>query len=375
MKILVLNSGSSSIKYKLFDSKKLNLLFEGIQEEVTDFHSSFTEIFDNLINSKIISSLNDIAGFGHRVVHGGECFSKPTIINKEVLKQLKKLIDLAPLHNPSNIDGIEIIQNKIPKARQIAVFDTAFHTSLPIESYLYPIPYSLYENHKIRKYGFHGTSHYYVAKQYALNFKKNLKELNLITVHLGNGASICAIKNGKSIDTSMGFTPLEGLTMGTRSGDIDPAIIIYLQQDLNYTTQQIDTLLNKQSGLKGICNESDLRKILELKKQNNNQAKIAINIFVEKIRKYLGAYIVKLAKVDGIIFTGGIGENSSIIRKKICKDLFYSTGIILDTLRNKQKHSKNFHLISSKNSKVKLAVVKTNEEKEIATQTKKILKL
>ncbi len=355
MKILVLNSGSSSIKYKLFNSEDFSLLFDGIEENVKDFHKSFNNIFTKLIKSKIINSLEDIGGFGHRVVHGGEYFSKPTLIDKKIIKQLEKLIILAPLHNPSNIDGIKIIQNKIPNAKQVAVFDTAFHSTLPMDAYLYPLPFELYEKHKIRKYGFHGTSHFYVAKEFARKYKRNLKNLNLITIHLGNGASICAIKNGKSIDTSMGFTPLEGLMMGTRCGDIDPAIILYLQKHLHLDIEQVDTLLNKQSGLKGICGQNDLRDIINLSKNGDKKAKLAIKMFVEKIRKYLGTYILKLGLVDGIIFTGGIGENSQLIRKKVCK---------------------NLKLFPTKQgTKSKIVVIKTNEEKEIASQTKKLLKI
>ncbi len=373
MKILVLNSGSSSVKYKLFESENLEVLFDGIEEEIVDFHKSFENIFNKLIVSKVISSLEEIGGFGHRVVHGGEKFSSPVIIDDEVILELEKLIPLAPLHNPANIDGIKTIKAKIKNSFQVAVFDTAFHQTLPMKSFLYPIPFNFYKEHKIRKYGFHGTSHFYVAKQCAEYFNTNLENLNLITIHLGNGASITAVEKGKSIDTSMGFTPLEGLMMGTRCGDIDPAIVLYLQKQLGLSIKEVDELLNKQSGLKGICEHSDLREIIALSQDNNTQAILAIDMFVEKIRKYLGAYILKLEKLDGIIFTGGIGENSSLIRQKVCADLSLNLGIKIDDDKNTQKLIKNIEDISSSCSKLKILVIKTDEEKSIAIQTKVLL--
>ena len=351
MKILVLNSGSSSIKYKLFLDN--NVLFEGIEEGVVEFHKSFMKIFKKLIKEKAIDKLEDIEAFGHRVVHGGEYFSKPTLIDDKVIIELEKLIVLAPLHNPANIDGIKIIKEKIPNAIQVAIFDTAFHSTLPMESYLYPLPFELYEKHQIRKYGFHGTSHFYVAKEFAKKVNKRLIDLNLITLHLGNGSSITAIKKGKSIDTSMGFTPLAGLMMGTRCGDIDPSVVLYLHKNLHLSTDEIDILLNKQSGFKGICGTNDLRDIIKLSKNNDKKAKLAINIFVNTIRDYLSSYILKLGKVDGIIFTGGIGENSAMIRKKVLKHVDFLT---------------------TKKSKHKIMVIKTNEEKEIASQVLNLIK-
>ena len=364
MLILVLNSGSSSIKYKWFNAKDLKIVFDGIEEEVKDFHKSFENIFDKLIKSKVINKLEDIDAFGHRIVHGGERFSKPVLVDEKVLKELEKLTILAPLHNPSNIDGIKIIKNKLPNTKQIAVFDTAFHQTMPKKTFLYPLPINLYKKHKIRKYGFHGTSHHFVAKQYASSINKKLKNLNIITIHLGNGASMCAIKNGKSIDTTMGFTPLEGLMMGTRCGDIDPAIILYLQKHLKLSILEVDNLLNKQSGFKGICNESDFRKV---------KSKLAIKIYVEKIRKYLGSYILKLPKLDAIIFTGGIGENSAILRSEVCKNLYDNLSIKLSNSKNKKLKFKAIQEISSEKSKVKICVIKTNEEKEIASITKDMI--
>ncbi len=375
MKILILNSGSSSIKYKLFDNETLDVLFDGIEEEVVDFHKSFENIFDKLIKSKLIKSLEEIGAFGHRVVHGGEIFSKPVIITDEVIVELEKLIPLAPLHNPSNIDGIKTIKSKIKNSFQVAVFDTSFHQTIPMKSFLYPIPFSLYKEHKIRRYGFHGTSHFYVAKQCAKYLDTSLENLNLITIHLGNGASITAIEKGKSIDTSMGFTPLEGLMMGTRCGDIDPSIVLYLEQNLKLNADEITTILNKQSGLKGICGKSDLRNILQLSESGDTKAKLAIDMFVDKIRKYLGSYLIKLGFVDGIVFTGGIGENSAIIREKICENLFSLISLELDINKNNQKLTTNIQQISSQNSKIKVVVIKTDEEKEIAIQTNAIMQL
>ena len=348
-KILVLNSGSSSIKYKLFCSKKLDVIYEGIEEEVSNFHKRIKIIFKKLLDTNAIKKIEDISCVGHRVVHGGEKFSNPVLVTAEVIKDLEELIPLAPLHNPSNIDGIKIIQNRLPNIRQVAIFDTAFHSTIPKEAFLYPIPLELYNKEKIRKYGFHGISHQYVASKYAKNYNQKLKNLNLITIHLGNGASVTAIKNGKSIDTSMGFTPLEGLMMGTRCGDIDPSVVLYLQEYLNMDIKEVSNILNKQSGLKGICSHSDLREIISLKDSGDTKAKLAINMFVEKIRKYLASYIFKLKKVDAIIFTGGIGENSKMIRDKVTKDL-------------------------KKFIKTKVVVIATNEEKSIAEQTIKLLK-
>ncbi|MEA3498599.1 MAG: acetate kinase [Campylobacterota bacterium] len=349
MLILVLNSGSSSIKYKLFCSKNYKVLFEDIEEEVEDFHISFENIFTKLLKSKVIKKLEDISFVGHRVVHGGEKFSKPVMVTKKVIKELEKLIVLAPLHNPSNIDGIKTIKSKLPKIPQVVVFDTAFHHTIPKKNFLYPLPIEYYNKYKIRKYGFHGTSVEYVANKFTQKYNKKLKDLNLIVLHLGNGASITAIKNGKSYDTSMGFTPLEGLMMGTRSGDIDPAILLFLENQLKLNLDDINNILNKQSGFKGVCGQSDLRKIIQMGKDGDENSKLAIEMYVDRIRKYLASYILKLKNIDGIIFTGGIGENSSLIRKKVCKglDLFVNIGI---------------------------DVIKTDEEKNIAIKTYKLIK-
>ena len=359
MLILVLNSGSSSIKYKLF--LDLKEVLSGVEEEVIDFEAAFENIFIKLIQSNYITDMNDIDAFGHRVVHGGEKFTKPTLVSDEVCEHIKQLYPLAPLHNPSNLKGILAIKKSLPLKSQVVVFDTAFHQTIKKENFLYPIPIDYYENYHIRKYGFHGTSHYYVVKQFATYINKPLEKLNLISLHLGNGASVTAIKNGISIDTSMGFTPLEGLMMGTRCGDIDPSIIFYMQRVLGLNINTIDDILNKQSGLKGICGFSDIRKILNLK---DEKSKLAINMFTSRIKKYIGSYSALLGRVDGIIFTGGIGEHSSFIRTEICKSLEI-IGVKIDKIKN-ETNKEQLKDIGTHDSKIKIVVIPTNEELEIA---------
>jgi len=352
MKILVLNSGSSSIKYKLYkeNNGKFDLLYGDIQQEVKSFHKGFESIFSKLLETKMINSLDDINCVGHRVVHGGEEFSKPILVDEKVIKKLEQLIPLAPLHNPSNIDGIKTIKEKLKDIPQVVVFDTAFHHTLPKKNFIYPIPLEYYNKYKIRRYGFHGTSVEYVANRYAKSTNKKLEKLNLIVLHLGNGASITAIKKGKSHNTSMGFTPLEGLMMGTRSGDIDPSIISYLEKTLDSSADDITNILNKNSGFKGLTNKSDLRDILKDAKNNDTNSKLALKIYISKIRKYLSSYIYELKKIDAIIFTGGIGENSKYIRKKVLKG-------IENIVKNK----------------VDIKTIKTNEELNIAIQTYKTI--
>ncbi len=358
--ILVLNSGSSSIKYKLFSSTDNLFVFGGIIEEVKDFHQAFDNIFHTLLNNGYIKNIEDIKAYGHRVVHGGEKFKQPVIIDDDVIKEIEKLIPLAPLHNPSNLHGIKTVKLKAPKAIQVAVFDTAFHQTMPKEAYIYAIPYELYEKYGIRRYGFHGTSHNYVAKQAALFLNKSLEDLNLITIHLGNGDSITAIKNGKSIDTSMGFTPLEGLMMGTRSGDIDPEIILYLEKQIGMSADEIDIILNKKSGFKGICNNSDLREIVINANNGDEHSKLAIQMFALRVKKYIGAYKEILGKVDAVVFTGGIGENSSLVRDAITYNV------------DKEKNEKLIGIgeIQNENAPYKILVIPTDEELEIAIQTK-----
>jgi acetate kinase len=351
MKILVLNSGSSSIKYKLFDD--LKEIKGGIFKEVKDYHSNI---------KKILDEFREIDAVAHRVVHGGEKFIKSVIIDDEVIEDIRNLIPLAPLHNPANLDGILSVKKLLPNTQQVAVFDTAFHQTLPDYNYIYPIPYNLYKEKKIRKYGFHGTSHKYVANKASEILNKPLNELNLISCHLGNGASLCAIKKGKSINTTMGFSPLEGLMMGTRSGDIDPEIIFFLAKEMNI--DNINLMLNKKSGFKGIAGDNNLKNI---EKRDDKLAKLAIDMFVSRVRKYLGAYMIELGRVDGIIFTGGIGENSSLIRKKIMQNL-ENYGILI----NEEENKKNSIIISK--GKVNIMVISTNEELQIAKEAINLLR-
>ncbi|MEN4054140.1 MULTISPECIES: acetate kinase [Sulfurimonas] len=343
MKIAVLNSGSSSLKCKIFEYPSKALLFsktiERIGESDTDI-ASHAEALDALnIDFETLDAI------GHRVVHGGEKLQKSVIIDESVVDIIRELIVLAPLHNPANLIGIEISLKKAPHILQVAVFDTAFHASMQKEAYLYALPYELYAKEGIRRYGFHGTSHAYLAKEAAKELKKESSEINIITLHLGNGASACAIKNGVSIDTSMGFTPLEGLVMGTRCGDIDAEIVLYLQRSLGKTSKEIEHILNKESGLLGICGENDLREILL---REDEKAKLAINIMVRRIQKYIGAYMVLLENVDAIVFSGGIGENSQEIRDAVMDNTL---------LKN-----------------IKMLVIQTDEELEIANECYRLIK-
>ncbi|MGB5966158.1 MAG: acetate kinase [Sulfurimonadaceae bacterium] len=393
MKILVLNAGSSSLKWKLFAIENTTViasgLIEGILEErglfhlnfqdkelkseqtIMDHNEAFTLLFKALKTENIIDIKHDLDAIGHRVVHGGEKFIKPTLIENNVLTELRTLSPLAPLHNPANILGIEITSRVAPHIPNIAVFDTAFHHSMPEYAYLYALPTALYKEHHIRRYGFHGTSHHYVALAAARIHNTPLEELNLITLHLGNGASACAIKNGKSVDTSMGFTPLEGLIMGTRSGDLDPAIITYLMEKESTTAKEIDTLLNRESGLKGICQENDLRTIIQRASNDDRQAQLALEMFAYRIKKYIGSYIAVLGKVDAIVFTGGIGEHADLVRLMVLDGLDEAFGIVLDKKRNAGNEAGSIH---QKESKVKLFIIPTNEELAIAQACEKALK-
>lgn len=342
----------------------LCLIAGGIIEEVKDFHRAFDEIFQQLLTKAFIKSVEDIKVFGHRVVHGGEQFHEAVVIDEVVIATIESLIPLAPLHNPSNLDGIKTVQAKLPHALQIAVFDTAFHQTMPKSFYIYPIPYAWYANYGVRRYGFHGISHFYVAKETANYLGKPLEELNLITIHLGNGDSITAIKNGKSIDTSMGFTPLEGLMMGTRSGDIDPEIVFYLENQIGLNGTDIDRMLNKESGFKGICNESDLRIIVDHANHGDTYAQLAIEMFCIRVKKYIGAYKEVLESVDAIVFTGGIGEHSAMIREKI---------LAMINHEKNEAVKESLGEIQDENAPYKILVVPTNEELEIAIQAKKLL--
>ncbi len=400
MKILVINTGSSSIKYQLFDMVGQGILASGVAEKIgeekgvlthcrflptgeirekveegkiVDHHEGLKRIVDLLVDPEqgVIADKSEISAVGHRVVHGGETFRAPTIIDGKVIEAIKKNIPLAPLHNPPNLMGIEVARTLFPEAPQVAVFDTAFHQTLPMESFLYAIPFELYEKHKIRRYGFHGTSHVYVAEKAAEFMESPLNELNLITIHLGNGASMAAIKKGRSVDTTMGMTPLAGLVMGTRSGDVDPALPFFLAEHLGISVRQIDDLLNKQSGLKGICGSNDMREVIDKKDAGDTKAKLALDIYTYRIKKYIGAYFAALENLDAIVFTAGVGENSPFIRERCCQGL-HKLGIEIDSERNNQT-LEGIREISPPGNQVKVLVVPTDEELEIAQETRKVL--
>jgi len=394
MKILVLNAGSSSLKWQLFEMPSTTPiaagLIEGITEDIAFFHINFKEqtlktqhqlpehlsafrlLFDRLEEQNIINIKEDLQGFGHRVVHGGELFSQPTHIDAAALKQLKSLNPLAPLHNPANVMGIEIAMALAPGIPNIAIFDTAFHQSMPKHAFLYALPTALYTDQHIRRYGFHGTSHHYLLQQCAQELDIPTEKLNIITLHLGNGASACAIKNGKSVDTSMGFTPLEGLVMGTRSGDLDPAIINYLVEEKQISAQEVTTLLNKESGLKGLCGDNDIRNIIKRADNGDSSAALALEIFSYRIRKYIGAYIAVLGRLDAIVFSGGIGEHADSVRAQILEGLDEAFGIYIDQQKNNALHPSTIHL---EKSRCKLLVIETNEELQIAQESYKLIKI
>jgi acetate kinase len=336
-------------------------------EPVADHRQGFQRIGAVLSESGAVQDNKDLFGIGHRVVHGGEEFKEPTLIDKKIIDTIRRLIPLAPLHNPANLLGIEVAMQSAPQVRQVAVFDTAFHQSIPVHAFRYAIPQDLYEAHQIRRYGFHGTSHDYVAKQAATIMDRPLETLNLITLHLGNGASATAVKAGVSIDTSMGMTPLEGLIMGTRSGDIDPAIIFYLKRKTGLARDAVESILNRESGLKGICGVNDMRQIEELARDGNSQAQLAIEMVCYRIKKYIGAYCAVLGRLDALVFTAGIGEKSPLIRAGSCQGLAH-LGIEVDSEKNNRKLKEAFE-IQNRSSTVKILVIPTNEELEIAEQT------
>jgi acetate kinase len=400
VKILVINTGSSSIKYELFDmdhhqvvakgtaeriGEKTSLLThkiitadgkptEKVEESVfSDHHEGLHRIVELLIERKhgVIQDKSEITAVGHRVVHGGEAFHAPTIIDEEVIAAIKKNIPLAPLHNPPNLTGIEVAGSIFPDSPQVAVFDTAFHQTIPMRGFLYAIPFELYQKDKVRRYGFHGTSHAYVAERAADYLAKPFDEVNLITIHLGNGASMAAVKKGKSIDTTMGMTPLAGLVMGTRSGDVDPALPFFLADHLSMSLKDIDTLLNKKSGLKGICGYNDMREVIKRKNGGDEQAKIALEVYTYRIKKYIGAYYAVLGTLDGIVFTAGVGENSPEIREMCCHGL-NELGIDIDSVKNRTG-KKEEREINTPGSRVKILVIPTNEELRIAQETKKVI--
>ena len=356
MLILVLNCGSSSVKYQLYDMPKERCLAKGVVEKIGPQHKAAVKMAIQSLQDPgkgIISSIDKIDAVGHRVVHGGEKLKEATLINRKVIKTIKEYSRLAPLHNPPNLAGIYACQRLLRNLPQAAVFDTAFHQSMPSFAYLYGLPYSSYKRYGIRRYGFHGISHRYVANQTSRILQRPLKSLKIITCHLGNGCSITAIDRGKSIDTSMGFTPLEGLVMGTRCGDIDPAAVLYLMRRKKLNIAKTGELLNKSSGLLGLSGKSnDMRDILKLVHRGNQRANIALEVFIYRIKKYIGAYIAVMNGCDVVVFTAGIGENQPYIRKNVCQGL--------SSLINKFK--------------IRILVIHTNEELMIARDTYRLVK-
>ncbi len=393
MKILVLNSGSSSIKFQLFDMEKEVALASGLVEQIgekigkikvetksdtikeelviANHEQGLKEIQARLKSMGVLESLDAVDGIGHRVVQGGDMFTDPTLINDEVVKAIDELAALAPLHNPANLAGIKTVTNQAPSVPQVAVFDTAFHQSMPPHAYMYALPYEMYEEYKIRRYGFHGTSHGYVAKEAAKYLGIDFDKFNAVVLHLGNGASASAVKNGKSIDTSMGLTPLEGLIMGTRCGDMDPSIVEYITQKTGKSISEVNTLLNKQSGLKGICGDNDARVLEGLVEKKDPKGLLAFNMMAYRIKKYIGAYIAAIGKIDAIIFTGGIGENYAELRSEVCNSLGH-LGIGINDEVNFSR-PKGLSDMSDSSKSIKVLRIPTNEELEIAFQTKQVI--
>ena len=393
MKIFVINCGSSSIKYQLFDMADESVLAKGLLERLgteevclqhegkgrkvkptcsaKDHKTGLELIIKCLVDSEygVIGSIDEIDAVGHRVVHGGEEFSGSVLIDEQVAGAIERCAQLAPLHNPPNLAGIAAAQASLSSAAQVAVFDTAFHSTLEKRAFVYALPYEWYKSYGIRRYGFHGTSHQYVAQRAAEILDKELGQLNLITAHMGNGCSITAIRKGKSTDTSMGLTPVEGLVMGTRGGDMDPAIIFHLEANTDMSLADIGRAMQKDSGLLGISGLSnDMRDIIEAYQQGNEQAKLAFEIFVYRLKKYIGSYMAALGHVDGLVFTGGIGENSTLVRQKALENM-EAFGLELDTAVNEKTVKGKQGLISTADGKVKILVIPTNEELLIARQT------
>ena len=396
MNILVINCGSSSLKYQLINSETEDVLAKGLcerigidgiltyqpagkdkekSEKAMPTHTEAIKfVLEALTNEKtgVIKSLAEVGAVGHRIVHGGEKFTASTVLNAETIKAIEECSDLAPLHNPANLIGVRACQELMPNVPMVAVFDTAFHQTMPKTAYLYGLPYEYYENYKVRRYGFHGTSHSFVSKRTAEIIGKPYEDCKIIVCHLGNGASLSAVMNGKSVDTSMGLTPLEGLVMGTRSGDIDPAIIEFVAKKEGKTLDEMMTVLNKKSGLLGIsCVSSDGRDLEDAAAKGDEKAQAALDIFAYRVVKYIGAYAAAMNGVDAIVFTAGIGENDISCRSKVCKNLTY-LGAEIDEELNKCRGEER--IISTPESKVKLLVVPTNEELAIARETLALVK-
>lgn len=397
MNILVINCGSSSLKYQLINMKDESVMAKGLAERIGIEGSQVTHeasgkgkivikepmashkeainiVLNALTDSEhgAVKNLEEIDAIGHRVVHGGEKFAKAVLISDEVIKVMEECTDLAPLHNPPNIIGINACKELLPTVPMVGIFDTAFHQTMPEEAFIYPLPYELYEELGIRRYGFHGTSHKYVSQRVGEIMNKDIKDLKIITCHLGNGASLTAIKDGKSVDTSMGLTPLEGLVMGTRCGDIDPAIVTFLMDKKNLSIEDVNNLMNKKSGVLGISGvSSDFRDIEGAAKEGNERAQLALDKFHYTVRKYIGSYAAAMGGVDVVVFTAGLGENSKASRLEICKGLEF-LGIDIDAEKNDTR-GKEVE-ISKDNAKVKVFVIPTNEELMIARETKALVK-
>jgi acetate kinase len=385
-KIIAINAGSSSLKFQLFDMPEETVITKGLierigldnavfnisvngekKEEITDIPDhevAVKMLLEKLTGFGIIDSLDEIQGIGHRVVHGGELFNESVLITDEVIEKIDELSDLAPLHNPANLTGIKAFRNVLPNVPAVAVFDTAFHQSMPESSFLYSLPYEYYEDFGIRKYGFHGTSHKYVSERAAEMLGRPKEQVRLISCHLGNGASIAAIEGGKSIDTSMGFTPLAGVAMGTRSGNIDPALIPFIMEKTGSTAEEVLNILNKKSGMLGVSGfSSDLRDIEQQASEGNERAELALEVFANRIHKYIGSYASRMYGVDAIIFTAGIGENSTLVREKVLQGLEFM-GVYWDPARNNVRGEETF--INYPHSPVKVMIIPTNEEVMIA---------
>lgn len=397
MKIIVLNCGSSSIKYQLFNMTTTEVLARGVAEKI-GLHGSFVkhvrndgkkvrlegEIMDHqqgieyilgILKSEKYGSLksfDEIDAVGHRVVHGGEAFSDSVLITDEVIKEMENCIDLAPLHNPPNLKGINAMKSILPKVPQVGTFDTAFHQSMPARAFMYAIPYSLYKKYGLRRYGFHGSSHRFVSEKAASMLNKSINDIKIITCHLGNGASIAAIDGGKSVDTSMGLTPVEGLIMGTRTGDLDLGVLLYIMQKEGIDSQTANTLINKHSGMLGITGvSSDMREIESAMEEGHERASLGLDMYHYRIRKYIGSYAAAMGGLDAVVFTGGVGENGPETREEICKDLEF-LGLELDKESNDGLRGKE-QIITKSSSRVTAMVIPTNEELVIATDTQNIV--
>jgi len=394
MKILVINSGSSSIKYQLFNMPQEEVICSGLVEriglndaevhykseknkidevlDIPDHKVGLEKVVNLLLDEEVgvIKSTSEIQAVGHRVVHGGSTFSKTTVINQEVKDKIKELSSLAPQHNPANLEGILVAESFFPDAKQVAVFDTAFHQTMPVEAYKYAIPNKFLEEKNIRAFGFHGTSHKYVSEK--ANEVLGLKESKIITIHLGNGCSMTAVKNGKSVEHTLGFGPVSGLIMGSRSGDVDQAIIFHLVENLGYSLTEVKTMLQKESGMFGLTGYSDLRDIESEAEKGNKECQLALDMNAYRIKKYIGSFTAAMNGLDAIVFTAGIGENSDVIRKLVCTDMDYF-GIELDEEKNNVRARKIIE-IHKESSKTKILIVPTNEEVEISKQSYNLIK-